>query len=213
LSIVLLEVIDYFMPLPEPRPDPFFIADHLALDFLNTIVSPQGKPIDWLDDGPSYLDWLRKGFDAHLDAALAAAKLDGVAARARTLREWFRGFVERHAGSPLQPSHARALRPLNDILARDHAHQEVIAGRGDGALVLRTRRDWREAGDLLQPVAHAIADLLCHADFTHVRRCEGAGCMLWFLDISKAHRRRWCTMSVCGNRAKVAQHRARRRQS
>jgi predicted RNA-binding Zn ribbon-like protein len=201
------------MPLPEPRRDPLFIADHLALDFLNTVVSSLGKPIDWLDDGPSYLDWLRKGFDVHPDAALAAAKLDGVAARARALREWLRGFVEKHGGWPLQPSHARALRPLNDILSRDHAHQEVIAGRGGEALELRTHRDWREAGDLLQPVAHAIAELLCHADFTHVRRCEGAGCTLWFLDTSKAHRRRWCTMSVCGNRAKVAQYRARSRPS
>lgn len=193
------------------RPEPFFIADHVALDFLNSVASPQGKPIDWLDDGPSYLDWLRRGFDVNRDAAFAAAKLDGVAVRARALREWFRGFVEKHAGSPLQPSHARAVRPLNDVLARDHAHQEVIAGKVDEVLVLRTRRDWREAGDLLQPVAHAIAELLCHGDFTHVRRCEGEGCTLWFLDVSKSHKRRWCSMSACGNRAKVAQHRARRR--
>jgi predicted RNA-binding Zn ribbon-like protein len=197
--------------MSEPRPEAFFVADHRSLDFLNTIASPQGTPIDWLDDGPSYLDWLRNGFDAHLNAALPGAKLDGVAAKARELREWFRGFVETHAGADLQPGHVRALRPLNDILAHDHAYQEVVAGKGDEALVSRTCRDWRDASDLLQPVAHAIADLLCHADFTQIRKCEGARCTLWFLDVSKGHRRRWCSMSLCGNRAKVAQHRARNR--
>jgi predicted RNA-binding Zn ribbon-like protein len=63
----------------------------------------------------------------------------------------------------------------------------------------------------LQPLAHAIADFLCHADFAQVRRCEGENCTLWFLDVSKSHRRRWCSMAVCGNRAKVGHYRARRR--
>ena len=34
---------------------------------------------------------------------------------------------------------------------------------------------------------------------------------LWFLDVSKAHARRWCNMAVCGSRAKAAAHRARAR--
>ena len=50
-------------------------------------------------------------------------------------------------------------------------------------------------------------------DFSLVRKCEGEGCTLWFLDLSKAHARRWCSMAVCGNRAKAAAHRARARQS
>jgi predicted RNA-binding Zn ribbon-like protein len=40
--------------------------------------------------------------------------------------------------------------------------------------------------------------------FTLVRKCEGTTCTLWFLDVSKAHARRWCSMAVCGNRAKAA---------
>jgi predicted RNA-binding Zn ribbon-like protein len=62
---------------------------------------------------------------------------------------------------------------------------------------------------LLQPLAEAIADLVSHADFRLIRACEGSACTLMFLDKTKAHARRWCSMALCGNRAKVAAHRAR----
>jgi predicted RNA-binding Zn ribbon-like protein len=62
---------------------------------------------------------------------------------------------------------------------------------------------------LLQPIADAIADLICHADFRLIRDCEGPVCTLKFLDRTKAHGRRWCSMAACGNRAKVAAFRTR----
>ena len=64
---------------------------------------------------------------------------------------------------------------------------------------------------VLAPLAEAAADLLANADFDLVRHCEGVDCVLWFYDRTKAHRRRWCSMQVCGNRNKVAGFRARRR--
>lgn len=61
----------------------------------------------------------------------------------------------------------------------------------------------------LAPVAEAVADLMANADFDLVRHCEGEACVLWFYDRTKGHRRRWCTPTGCGNRAKVAAFRAR----
>jgi predicted RNA-binding Zn ribbon-like protein len=40
-----------------------------------------------------------------------------------------------------------------------------------------------------------------------VRNCEG--CSIWFYDHTKAHRRRWCSMALCGNRSKARSHRQR----
>jgi predicted RNA-binding Zn ribbon-like protein len=54
-----------------------------------------------------------------------------------------------------------------------------------------------------------MADLVCDADFTMVKKCEGPTCTMLFLDTTKGHARRWCSMAVCGNRAKQASHRAR----
>ena len=41
--------------MPE-RPPPFFVGDHLALDFLNSIASPKDVPVEWLRDGRALID-------------------------------------------------------------------------------------------------------------------------------------------------------------
>jgi predicted RNA-binding Zn ribbon-like protein len=187
-------------------PDPFLIADHRAIDFLNTVATPGPETLDWLRDGASFMSWLRRGFAIPDDLKIPPAHSERLAAEARKLREWFRGVVEKHAGRPLKPSVAGVLGPLNELLQRGQRHIQISPG---APLVLNEIQNWRTADALLQPVARAMADLLVNADFSHIRHCEGAQCTLWFLDVSKSHRRRWCTMSVCGNRAKAAQHRAR----
>jgi predicted RNA-binding Zn ribbon-like protein len=70
-------------------------------------------------------------------------------------------------------------------------------------------RRWTTPEQLLQPIAEAIAYLACHADFRLIRACEGSACTLMFLDRTKAHAWRGCSMAACGNRAKAAAHRAR----
>ncbi|WP_371263350.1 MULTISPECIES: CGNR zinc finger domain-containing protein [unclassified Pseudomonas] len=45
--------------------------------------------------------------------------------------------------------------------------------------------------------------------FEFVRQCEAHDCVLLFHDLSKSHRRRWCSMATCGNRMKVAAFRSR----
>ena len=83
---------------------------------------------------------------------------------------------------------------------------------GDQPLRLRQVRPWDSPEELLHPIAEAAADLICTVDFRLIGACEGSACTLLFLDRTKAHGRRWCSMAVCGNRAKVAAHRARKSQ-
>jgi predicted RNA-binding Zn ribbon-like protein len=64
---------------------------------------------------------------------------------------------------------------------------------------------------LLVPIAEAAADLLCAGNFEYLRKCENPACVLLFYDTTKNHRRRWCSMAACGNRAKVAQFYQRQR--
>ena len=65
------------------------------------------------------------------------------------------------------------------------------------------------ADQLLFTIALDAADLLLSTERSRVRVCEGAGCGWFFVDRSKAGRRRWCNMEVCGNRVKVRSYRAR----
>jgi predicted RNA-binding Zn ribbon-like protein len=142
-------------------------------------------------------------------------ELDAVAGQARVLREWFRGFVLAHAGRQIKATALSELGPLNRLLKRDEAFCEIAASKtgkesehSDG-LHCRWSRNWRTPETLLLPVAKSMADLICDADFSMVKQCEGPGCTMLFLDTTKGHARRWCSMAMCGNRAKQASHRAR----
>lgn len=208
--------------MSDTRPQAMFLADSRALDFLNSLAVPVDEEVEWLGNGPDLIDWLEAAGlveAAALDDARSVAQpgeLDEVAARARGLREWFRDFVVRHRGKPLTRRALTELEPLNLLLARDERFSQIAprardAGEGDGpALALVARRRWRSPDALLLPVAEALAHLVTTADFTYVKQCEGPGCVLHFLDTTRDRRRRWCSMAVCGNRAKQAAHRSRK---
>ena len=194
-----------------------FVADEPGLDFLNSIATPADAVVDWIDNGEGLLNWLHQARlvpgDA-LEALRAQAlpgELDKVADQARNLREWFRGFVRDHMGRPLAVDDPRELEPLNRVLERDVAFSQVVpCHHGDGArLELRTMRRWRSPDSLLLPIGEVLARFVCTEDFSDVKACEGHICTLMFADRTRGRTRRWCSMAICGNRAKQAAHRSR----
>jgi predicted RNA-binding Zn ribbon-like protein len=204
-------------PTVQTRPPAMFIADALGLDFLNSIATPVDTPVDWLDSGDGFLDWLAQAklvpadtLDA-LKTRAMPGELDKVADQARGLREWFRGFVRKHAGRPLAPRALQELSPLNGLLERDESFRQISRHRhSDGdRLELQMMRRWRSPESLLLPVGEVLAKLVCDEDFTDVKACEGQSCTLLFADHTRRRARRWCSMAICGNRAKQAAHRNR----
>jgi predicted RNA-binding Zn ribbon-like protein len=199
------------------RPPAMFIADSLGLDFLNSVATPVDTPMDWIDDGDGLIDWLAQAKlvpadDLHaLTARATPDELDKVADQARALREWFRGFVRKHAGRPLGPRALQELSPLNGLLERDEAFSQISRHRhgGDNRLELLMMRRWRSPESLLLPIGEVLAKLVCDEDFTDVKACEGHSCTLVFADHTRRRARRWCSMAICGNRAKQAAHRNR----
>jgi predicted RNA-binding Zn ribbon-like protein len=196
-----------------------FLGDATGLDFLNSIATPVDTPVDWIPDGDSLLDWLAQaglvpaGALKTIRAQARSAALDKVAAEARDLREWFRGFVLKHKGHPLAATDLRALAPLNRLLEREDSFSRIVSSDGaDSPFVLERVRRFETPDSLLLPIAEAIARLVATEDFSHVKACEGPTCTLLFADHTRGHARRWCSMALCGNRAKQAAHRARRKE-
>jgi predicted RNA-binding Zn ribbon-like protein len=199
------------------RPPAIFVADALGLDFLNSIATPVDAPVDWIDSGDGLLSWLAQAglvpaevLD-ELKARAMPGELDKVADQTRALREWFRAFVRRHMGRTLPARALDELRPLNRLLERDDAFSRISwrrQGAGEG-LELRPMRRWRSPESLLLPIGEALAKFVCEEDFANVKACEGAGCTLVFADHTRARARKWCSMAICGNRAKQAAHRKR----
>ena len=201
-----------------------FVADALGLDFLNSLVT-MDRRVDRLGSGEGLLTWLEQARLVPAEAAHTLrvsafpGELDAVAAQARILREWFRGFVLAHKGKPLAEEVLEKLKPLNHVLEGDEAFS-TIAARAENeesaenlpvsALELHRQRRWRGPASLLLPIAQAMADLVCVADFSLVKECEGPACTILFLDTTHGHVRRWCSMAECGNRAKQGAYRAKR---
>lgn len=138
-------------------------------------------------------------------------EIDRVAARARNLREWFRTFVRKHRGKPLKAADLAELQPLNRLLARDEGFGQLVPQRHGKttALEFQRARRWPSPDSLLVPIAEGLAKLLAAEDFSHVKKCEGRNCTLMFVDRTRARSRRWCSMQICGNRAKQIAHRTR----
>jgi len=196
------------------RPFPAqFVADAAGLDFLNSIATPVDEPVDAINDGEGLLDWLAQSGMVPADVLVAMrdrampGEMDRLAAQARSLREWFAGFVREHMGESLSAGALDHLDTLNRLLARDEAFERIVAD-GNALRVERTRR-WGSPESLLMPIAEAMAALVTTEDFSHVKACEGPTCTLLFADHTRGHARRWCSMASCGNRAKQAAHRER----
>ena len=193
-----------------------FVGDALGLDFLNSIATPADTTIDWIADGEGYLSWLEQ---AHLvpgdvlremRARALPGELDRVADQARSLREWFRGFARQHKGRPLTAKALAELAPLNRLLERDESFSRIAVQPAEQApFELQAVRRWRNPDALLLPVGEALARLVCTEDFSNVKACQGPACTLLFADHTRGRARRWCSMAICGNRAKQAAHRNR----
>lgn len=178
--------------------DPLFLADHLALDMLNTEARAGEGWHDFWQDGRQLLRWLEL---AGIDIA-GVADQDALLAAARELRAAARELVaarkEGRRGDPAR---------LNAWLALLES-RPVLEWEEDGPRLGRRYT----AVSPLQPLgvlAEAVARLLSEGEFELVRQCEHRDCVLWFYDRTKSHRRRWCSMAVCGNRHKAEQFRRR----
>jgi predicted RNA-binding Zn ribbon-like protein len=172
-----------------------------VLDMLNTVANVDGQSHDFWQSDADVSDWLvRAGW---LAGPLAGRYPAGVLlAVARHLREAIRTLVEaRKAG------HAASADALNVFLRQAPSHP-VLVWDGDTPRVERLRPT-DSVEQCLAPLAEAAAQLLAEGEFQLVRVCEHPDCTLWFYDRTKSHKRRWCSMAVCGNRHKVAEYRKR----
>lgn len=176
------------------------LGDHLALDLLNTEARVQGHAFDFWTSPQDVLRWLAQNGITPTGKQTAPADL---LPRGRELRAVVRDLVTAHKqGGRLDID---ALNPfLHPYFTSPHLQRDA-----EGHLVMTRVPRGDTTASLLGPVAEAAAVLLAEGDFDLVRQCEHEDCVLWFYDRTKSHKRRWCSMALCGNRHKAAQFRKR----
>ncbi|MEU1913995.1 CGNR zinc finger domain-containing protein [Streptomyces massasporeus] len=119
--------------------------------------------------------------------------------RVRTLRESLRATLLAHAGHPPH----RDVTPLGALLAEAPLLVTVDAADGSAALAPADGRS------LHARVAAAVAEALVAGTWTRLKACAAADCHWAYYDRSPAGRGRWCSMQVCGARAKMRRYRAK----
>jgi predicted RNA-binding Zn ribbon-like protein len=175
-----------------------FLAGNLALDFVATVAERTTTHLERLQRGADLADWI---VQAHLlDSPPAVSQRD--LAAAKQLREaLFRLISALTEQTPL-PEADRLL--VNHFAA---AAPPTLSVTPEG----RVRQDGGVAA-ALAVLARAGIQLFDQPDKQLVRWCADARCTRPFIDRSRGHRRRWCGMAGCGDRAKAAAYRQRQRQ-
>jgi predicted RNA-binding Zn ribbon-like protein len=193
---------------------PLYLGGHPAVDFLNTAFAPDGVQRETIPDGQALLDWMvgagliEEGAASRLMHRLGGKALDSTAAQARRMRERTRDWLERWRAAPRR-NYGEEVAALNAHLARGTWRREVVMS--DQGLTVVEQLTLNSADALLALLAWHVARLLTREQPSLLKECAGTGCTLWFLDRTKAHRRRFCSSAACGNRAKVAAFRERQR--
>ena len=192
------------MPSSDPRLP--LLGGRLALDFAN-IPSYPGAPahrLSW-EELIVFLEASRIVSNERGSTLLALSGSDPEAAQtllARStdlrdsLRKIFGAMVRKEAIAPDWTE------PINRILRITEGHDELVSADSGWKLEFVAREsglDW-----LLAAVARSAAEIIVEGAQARVRICANPVCGLFFSDHSRTHRRRWCSMAVCGNRNKVA---------
>jgi predicted RNA-binding Zn ribbon-like protein len=192
------------------------IGGRTCLDFANTTSTRvEALHREYLTGYDQLVAWARRaGMLAEEEArALLQAAADHPASastaldRALALRETiYRIFSAIAHGR--QPS-AADLAAMNRVLREGLSRQEVVPSAGG------FQWSWVSNGAtldrILWPVVRSAADLLTSQDLGRIRECAREGCDWLFVDTSKNHSRRWCSMTACGSRTKARRYYRRKK--
>jgi predicted RNA-binding Zn ribbon-like protein len=189
------------------------VGGPVILDLSNTQSGPPGGAPD-VESLRDYGDLLRWGVRADVLGDDAAKRLKRASARhpAAAHRAFERALELRRDAYEAFSALAAGGRPPRAELVRIQAaatealRHATVADAG-GSFELRWNRD-DDPDRAWWPVAYAGLELLLHGPLDRVKGCRG--CRYLFLDETKNHSRRWCSMDDCGTREKMRTYVARR---
>lgn len=188
---------------PRSPKAPLFVGDDLALDFINSEFGVGAARHDCFTDDDAVLAWLKLAGVQPADTGAAPAGLKALAVK---LRDNARSLVD---AARRQGSADAAV--VNHVLQAGRASEALRWDEASHAFKVVRQRRGDDAASFLEPIAQAVARLLTDTPLALVRQCEAHDCTLMFHDKTKSHRRRWCSMALCGNRMKVAAFRSRQK--
>ena len=194
-----------------PSPDLRTARLEVGLDFANTLEHSKDDDREHLPDGAALLAWLieHEVMPPPIDGHAAEQELraaDEALGRARRLRFAIRALVE--ALVERREPDDQVVSELDGWLRRPGGLRLIVDATGIRVVPTADQAPVREA---LSHLALAVAQGIADGDPRRLRICDNHACRWLFYDTSRPGTRRWCDMTVCGNRAKAKRHRERAR--
>jgi predicted RNA-binding Zn ribbon-like protein len=175
-----------------------------SLNLLATLGRRHATPVERIPDAAALARWLIAA--GLLPTAPPLEHTDVL--QARRLREAINTLMRSTmsgnplSDEPLEIVNAHALQPdLSPQLRIKHGTRTI------------TTPPNADAPAALATIARDAVRLLGGAQAARIKECEHPDCSLLFLDETQSARRRWCSMTRCGNRVKTAHYRARRQRA
>lgn len=190
-----------------------FIGGQMCLDFVNTVGGMRGGLAqELLTSYADLVTWSRQARLVTEEAARLLQAEQGAAEEAAAVLE--RAYMLREALYRIFTALVNGAAPAKDDL--DALNLELEQGMA-GARLIATADGFAWAwgsneqalDQMLGPLARSAATLLTSEERKRLRQCASPTCGWLFLDSTKNHRRQWCSMTGCGNKARVQRHRQR----
>jgi len=191
-----------------------FVGNQRCLDFINTSFVVNGDPVEVLTTFSDLVMWL---VEAELLSEEEGKKIERrwskqeegpeTFEQARTFRATLREMVERITDG--RPVPQAAMEAINGLLRYRIGYPQLT--RRTGKFERGYLAESQEANQVLGLLGEAAMNLLCTCEHSLIKKCQNPLCVLFFYDTTKNHTRHWCSMTLCGNRSKVAAHYRRHR--
>lgn len=191
-----------------------FVGNNICIDFINTKIIEKRSIKELIVDYNDLMQWFQDAeiIDKKEKIKLIAkwntdTQISKFFIRSIAFREDLRSMINKLIDT--QTVEDQRIVMINKILSKQ-CEQNQLEMVND-KLELITKALIEEPVHLLTSIARSAAFLLSHSDYSPIKRCENPGCILYHYDTSKNHKRRWCSMNICGNRMKAAAHYKRKK--
>ncbi len=174
-----------------------FIANNLGLDFVNTIIMRDGAHYDTFKIPDDLAHWFAA---AEINVA---GEIDQIVfEKAILLRSSIKNCVKALShGNELNHDDINVLNA-----ALKHRQETQTLSLENQTLRFDTSQNAHTPLSALGQISFQTAKLLTSDNTSRIKPCSNPNCILTFNDTSKSGRRRWCSMEICGNRAKASKH-------
>jgi predicted RNA-binding Zn ribbon-like protein len=173
-----------------------FIADRPVLDFLSTVAARGTSDEEKLRSEKDLADWIKQSGIVDTAPPVTKQALEDAKAIREAMFRLVAALINHQTPNPADRALVNAAAEVSPPLLR--LDDDGLHRSGDADAVLAV-------------LARDCLDLFDSPDRAALRWCADANCTRAFIDRSRGQRRRWCGMKGCGDRAKAAAYRRRRR--